>query len=64
MPTYTVPDNPDLLTFAETAARLGVGGLTVREWFARTGRCPVVRDGRSGELTAVRHGSPNWRTSS
>ena len=33
----------DLLTFAQTAKRLGVRELTIREW-VRTDRCPVIRD--------------------
>lgn len=34
-----------LLTFAQTAERLGVDVQTVRRW-VRTEQCPVVRDGR------------------
>jgi Helix-turn-helix domain len=47
MPTTTNPD-PDtgqLLTFSETAQRLGVDVQDVRRW-VRAEQCPVVRDSR------------------
>jgi excisionase family DNA binding protein len=44
--------NAELLTFAETAQRLGVGVLTVRQW-VRTEQCPVIREGRRVRIPAA-----------
>jgi len=41
----TTTSSSELLTFAQAAARLGVGVLDVRR-LVRTEQCPVVRDGR------------------
>jgi hypothetical protein len=43
----TQPPSPDakLLTFTQTARRMGVGVQTVQGW-ARTEQCPIVRDSR------------------
>ena len=43
----TESNDPELLTFAQAALRLGVGVLTIRAW-VRTEQCPVVRDGPAG----------------
>ena len=51
----------DLLTFAQTAERLGVDMLTVRQW-VRTEQCPVVRDGRKVRIPAAWVDDPQgWR---
>ena len=50
-----------LLTFAETAQRLGGGVLTIRMW-VRTEQCPVVRDGRRVRIPAAWCDDPlAWR---
>ena len=43
---------PELLTFAETAERLGIGVLDVRR-MVRTEQCPTVRDGRKVRIPAA-----------